>query len=251
MPTNSLNVISVVADVVGLLDYAFSAADDWAALSKIGAGGTSLTLPADPSSGDNFGFFDADGSCSPATPITLSAEDGKPVNGQMAGLTFSVPFSSARAVFDEKLGGWTVVSSAPDASLLFARAWADNQDDLTLTSTNATTVVSATLTPRVTGKLRVIVTGTFTNTASTPTSVALSLTIGSSAVETIYNQAPANAPASSGGWVSLIVDLDKLPSPPSTPVGRSVQVNAVLTAGAAGAITVAAHGVQIDVEEVP
>jgi hypothetical protein len=251
MPANSLNVISVVADVVGLLDYAFSAADDWAALSKIGEGGTSLSLPANPSGGDNFGFFDADGSCSPDRPIRLSAEDGKLVNGQVSGVTFTIPFSSARAVFDERVGAWTVVSAAPDAALLFAHAWADNPAQVTLTTTDPTVIASASVTPKVTGKLRVIVTGNLTNSAGMPTNVVLSLSIGANATPAVYTQGPANAPPSSSVWASLIVDLDKLPSPPSTPVGTAVDVNAVLTVATAGVVDVPAHGMQIDVEEVP
>jgi hypothetical protein len=251
MPANSLNVISVVADVVGLPGYTFSAADDWAALSKIGAGGTSLALPSDPSGGDNFGFFDADGTCSPTSPIHLSAEDGKSVNGQTSGLTFTVPFSSARAVFDERIGGWTVVSAAPDAALLFARAWADNPQQVTLTTTNPTIIASASVAPRVTGKLRVIVTGTLTSSAGMPTNAVLSLSLGGSATPAVYSQGPANAPPSSSVWASLIVDLDKVPSPPSTPIGTAVEVNAVLTVATAGVVDVPAHGLQIDVEEVP
>jgi hypothetical protein len=208
MPTNSLNVISVITDVVGLVEYAFSAADDWAALSKIGPGGTSLTLPADPSGGDNFGFFDSDGSCTPGSPIHLSAADGKPVNGQTIGPSFTIPFSAARAVFDERLGGWTVVSAAPaDGFLRLVRGWGDNPDPITLATTNPTIVASATVTPNVSGKLRVIVTGTLSNRAVTPTNLVLSVSLGPTATDVVYAQGPANAPPNSSAWASLVVDL--------------------------------------------
>jgi hypothetical protein len=250
MPTNSLNVISVITDVVGLVEYAFSAADDWAALSEIGPGGTSLSLPADPSGGDNFGFFDSDGSCTPGSPIRLSAADGKPVNGQSTGPSFTIPFSAARAVFDERLGGWTIVSAAPaDGLLRLARGWGDNPDPIALATTNPTIVASATVTPSLTGKLRAIVTGTLSNNAGTPTNLVLSVSLGTPA-DVVYTQGPAHAPPNSSVWTSLVVDLDKLPTPVLLRLGLGLQLNAVLTAAAAGVVEVPAHGMQIEVQEV-
>jgi hypothetical protein len=249
MPQNSLGVISVVVDISGFLDYAFSPQDDWVAITKIGPGGTNLALPAGASSGDNYGFFDADGSCSKTSPIVVAAADSKPVNGQTAGLKFIQPFASARAVFSEKAGGWTIAVGVPpiDNAMELARAWGDNASQVNLTTTSPRIIASATVTPLVTGKLRVTVTGTVF--VGSDVSAQLSLSLGSSATPAIYTQGPQLLEHNTSGALALTVDLDKIPSPPSTPVGTAVTINAVLQMSVAGG-DVPAHGLEIEVQEV-
>jgi hypothetical protein len=112
MPANSPGLISVIADVAASARYAFSLEDDWAAVTQIPKGGTALVLRSNPSDGDNFGFFDGDGSCSVTSPVTVSAEDGKPINRAISVL-FNTPNAASRFVFSERLKGWTMLGMCP------------------------------------------------------------------------------------------------------------------------------------------
>lgn len=129
-------------------------------------------------------------------------------------------------------------------------AWADNPNQATLVNTGAIIVAQATITPRVTGKLRVIITGTVNNTDGVAVSLITTVSQGVSSTPALYTQGTAETPASpDSGTVALVVDLDKTASPTVFPVGTPVNINAVLQAGVGNVIVVPAHGVQIEVQE--
>ena len=117
MPANSFSGTRLVtAAVRALATYAYSRADALAAVTGVPGGniGTTLLLPADPSSGDWYAFADEDGSCGPSAPIVLEAAAGSTVAG---GATFasSAPHSAALAIYDADAKNWSVFSSAAGA----------------------------------------------------------------------------------------------------------------------------------------
>lgn len=132
--------------------------------------------------------------------------------------------------------------------LLLVRGWADNASPVSLVGTVATIVASKTVTPGFTGRFRVVVTGVARN-ASDETGATLTVGVGHAAGATPedYVQAPLTVGAASAETFALVVELDQVAAPVVLPVGAPVTLHAVLTASAA--LTVDAHGAQIDVQE--
>lgn len=124
MPSNATQTITILVPLSDTAEYFFSLQDTAAILSEIPAGGgTALSLPTNVHDGDNFAFYDADGSCSPGNPVFLSGQGVWPVQGQAA-LAFVAPYSWAIATFAEKLGVWVVQSGgAAGSGSLLALPW--------------------------------------------------------------------------------------------------------------------------------
>jgi hypothetical protein len=109
MPSNATGTLSIVVPVQGAARYAFSSADDLAALSAIPAGGIVLALPGSPSNGDSYAFADVDGSCSSGSPITIAPGAGTTIRGAST-LVLTSAFSAGRLTFSAKTDSWAVES---------------------------------------------------------------------------------------------------------------------------------------------
>lgn len=109
MPKNSTNQIAVLVEVVDASSYEYSLADDFASCRQIPTGGTMLSLPDDPNTGDSYGFGDADGTCSDTHPLILLASTGTTIRGDD---TFSATaaYSAGRVEFDGNSASWIVTS---------------------------------------------------------------------------------------------------------------------------------------------
>ena len=115
MPANSFSGTRLISvRVSARTAYAFSPTDGLAEVSAVPGGGvgTTLELPAAPSSGDWYAFADEDGSCGAASPIVLEAAAGTTVAGA-ASVASSTPRSAGVAIYDADAKNWAVFSSAP------------------------------------------------------------------------------------------------------------------------------------------
>jgi hypothetical protein len=113
---------------------------------------------------------------------------------------------------------------------------------------------SATLTPTVSGKLKVRISGVVSNAdtsaAQHPITLSVADNAASPALETQAVQRSTQAGASpSTTHIGLVVDLDHASTPTTFPVGTPVTINAVLVGDGTGELSIAAGGVQIEVEE--
>ena len=148
----------------------------------------------------------------------------------------------------------------------FARGFATNAANVYPDSATATIVASVTVTPTVTGKLRVIATGTFANGSGTSAvSVGSALSQGATATgTTLWSNGPTAILGATGAVgadvpFSITVDLDKATCPAGSsaagvvyPVGTPVQINFVIQLGSMVAtVGVPACFCQLTVEEKP
>lgn len=116
MPGNSTGQIAIVVDVVGQATAEFSTQDTLAHVSQIPTGGTSLRLPDElPGAGDRYEFADLDGTCGPASPITLTDPNGHPIAGALSQV-FTAPFAWGIVVYDKIARAWSLQSSGASSS---------------------------------------------------------------------------------------------------------------------------------------
>jgi hypothetical protein len=132
-----------------------------------------------------------------------------------------------------------------------AREWANNPQGILVGSANGSTLASVTITPKVTGKLRVIITGVILSAGAN----RFICWVGHGPTDPVpadYTSASYQVPAAisnDGVGFSLVVDLDKIAAPITFPVGVPVRI-AAGGAGNIGGCSISAGGVQIEVQEV-
>ena len=120
-------------------------------------------------------------------------------------------------------------------------------------SAAAQIAASVTITPKVSGKLKVRISGVFTNTDTSATQRPLSISVRTGA--TVYQtQATIESTAAGGSpstmSASFVVDLDAATTTPTTfPLGTPVEIDAVAIGEVNGLIHLAAGGLQLEVEE--
>jgi hypothetical protein len=127
-----------------------------------------------------------------------------------------------------------------------ARGWADNPGVVSPIAFGGTIGAHVSVTPRVTGRLRVIVTAALDNTTGGTLSYAIGVSHAGSLVPD-YAGSVALVAAGFAGSMSLVVDLDQLTTPIIFPLNALVEIDA-LFAGNGGQID--AHACQIEVQEV-
>jgi hypothetical protein len=128
MPANATNgPIAIVRNITGQSAFGFSTSDTCAMLAQIPAGGITIHLPSNPSSGDRYEWIDQDGSCSAARPIVVCGF-GATV-GMAASQAQQMPFSSGAAVYDSEANDWSVVATSAAPAL---QASVQTYADLTL-----------------------------------------------------------------------------------------------------------------------
>ena len=116
-------------------------------------------------------------------------------------------------------------------------------------------VASGSITPRVTGKIRVVVTGTVDNNDSSTTSHPIVLTVSTGAGTTPVAQTSGTMRATQAGstngtnTVAMVVDLDRATAPITAALNAPFQVNACLTGDATGHLSVGLHNLQIALQE--
>ena len=141
--------------------------------------------------------------------------------------------------------------SGGGAAAALAREWADNPQGILVGSANGTTLASVTITPKVTGKFRVIITGVILSSLAN----RFTCWVGHGPVDPVpvdYTSAIYQVPvavSNDGVGFSLVVDLDKIAAPFVFPVGVPVRI-AVGGAGNLNGCSILASGVQIEVQEV-
>ena len=110
MPQNSLlGQPAILQDVSAQAAFFFSDADTYAMIKRIPAGGTTVTLPANPSSGDYYELADTDGSCGPTSPIiVVPGNAAQSIHGGLSSISFAGPFAWAWAVYDEGISDWVI-----------------------------------------------------------------------------------------------------------------------------------------------
>jgi hypothetical protein len=132
-----------------------------------------------------------------------------------------------------------------------AREWADNPQGFLVASGNGSTLASVTITPKVTGKFRVIITGVILSSLAN----RFTCWVGHGPVDPVpadYTSAIYKVPvavANDGVGFSLVVDLDKIAAPFIFPVGVPVRI-AAGGGGDIGGCSILASSVQIEVQEV-
>lgn len=110
MPANTFSGVRLLTvSVAALAAYAVGRTDGLVELSAIPAGGTTVTLPSQPSEGDFYLVADADGSCSGAKPMIIAAAAGDTISGA-ASTSFSTARSAAIVMFDASADTWIVFS---------------------------------------------------------------------------------------------------------------------------------------------
>jgi hypothetical protein len=116
---------------------------------------------------------------------------------------------------------------------------------------------SVSVTPGLTGKLKVRVTGVVENNDSSGAAHPFTLSVNSGAsaggaalfTQDVIRPVGAAAPNPRTATTALVVDLDKLSPPTVFPVGTAVQINAIVLGSASATLTIAAAGLQLEVEE--
>jgi hypothetical protein len=132
-----------------------------------------------------------------------------------------------------------------------AREWADNPQAIGVASAAGSTLASVTITPKVTGKFRVIITGVIFSSVAN----YFTCRVGHGPIDPVpadYTSGIYQVPVAvttDGVGFSLVVDLDKIAVPFVFPVGVPVRI-AVGGAGNIGGCSISAGGVQIEVQEV-
>lgn len=152
------------------------------------------------------------------------------------------------ALYAITLGTGGIVTGIP------ARAWATNAAPVAPAAA-AAIASTVTVTPGITGKMKVRISGVVENTDSSGTQhpFTLSVNTGASAsgasLITQTTLHPLGAVAPGTATFALVVDLDKLAAPSVFPVGTPVQINAVVVGDGSGDLTIATGGCQLEVEE--
>lgn len=169
------------------------------------------------------------------------------VTGNIAGANPNPPqFSPGNATSEELADP---INAEPVATPSLANAWNDSGNQQNLINTGPIIVAQVLITPKVTGKIRLTVTGTINNTGG-QTSLIASVTHGLASSPADYTQGTQSvAGGSLSTGQSLIVDFDKLPTPIIFPVGQQAILNFVLQAGNGNVVIVPAHGIQIEAQE--
>jgi hypothetical protein len=118
---------------------------------------------------------------------------------------------------------------------------------------------SATLTPGVTGRLKVRISGVIENNDSSAAahpftlSINTGLTAGTTGTQLftqdVMRPVGAANPNPGTDCFSLVVDLDKLAVPFIAPPGTPIQINANVLGSASASLNIAAGGLQLEVEE--
>jgi hypothetical protein len=116
---------------------------------------------------------------------------------------------------------------------------------------------SVTVTPGLTGKLKVRISGVVENNDSTAATHPFTLSVNTGAAaggaalftQDVIRPIGAANPNPGTATIALVVDLDKLAVPFVAPVGVALQVNAVVLGSASAALNIAALGLQLEVEE--
>jgi len=139
---------------------------------------------------------------------------------------------------------------------LLASAWGEQASASPVTLTAANKIIaSATITPKLTGKLAVRITGVVTNTDATNGHLfTMSMSHGGAATPTDYQIPQMLCPSSGGESIAsmpwgIIVEYYNLAAPVIFPVGTPVQFNAVGLGDASTLLVIQQHGCQIEVTE--
>ena len=137
-------------------------------------------------------------------------------------------------------------------STLPNRSYGTNVSLVTLTA-SPIVIASATLTPVVTGKIKISITGVGQNLDSVGTlrPITLSVTDGTNTLQTqsTVRFAGAAAPGISA-TLAIVVDSDLAVTTPTTyALGTPITINAVATGDASGNLTISARGMQIEIQE--
>lgn len=208
-----------------------------------------------PRDGFFFAVIDADGGAA-TKPITISGA-GKLINGQVS-ITLNTAFSGAILFYSIALGEWVAFefgAAAATAPIVLARGWNDNAGIVILPSATPTIVVSKSITPTATGKIRVTITGVVENNGETGSNATLNVGIshGVAATPEDYVQAPGFGifvPATATGAqplaFALTVDLDAIAI--VFPLATPVQINASLTA-TSNPLTIRPHACELSLQE--
>lgn len=130
MPANSQGPLSVTDQADGVAEYTWSLQTDYVTVTNIPSGGTTLNLPADAQSGDEYGFALGDDSLGDETPITVRAATGQSLQGTLNGsVTYPGQIATGRFRFDQLTatgggkGNWTVIATnGPQSSNLYTTA---------------------------------------------------------------------------------------------------------------------------------
>lgn len=131
-----------------------------------------------------------------------------------------------------------------------AYIWEDNA--AVVNPTIAGVSISPTITPTVSGKLTVRVSGVVENTDTTLThtlTLSITGTLGLDYVQGLPLQVPHSLAPGGSTAFSLIVALDKLPVPYAPPLNAAITFNVDFSADDDTHLTIPAHSVQIEVEE--
>ena len=127
MPQNSLlGQPAILQDVSAQAAFFFSDADTYAMIKRIPAGGTTVTLPANPSSGDYYELADTDGSCGSTSPIiVVPGNAAQSIHGGLSSISFAGPFAWAWAVYDEGISDWVIYSGSagPGGGSVLQAVW--------------------------------------------------------------------------------------------------------------------------------
>ena len=128
-----------------------------------------------------------------------------------------------------------------------ARVWAENTALVTLSTSAPTIILSESITPITTGKLRAIITGVVSSEGDTGLSVNFGVSHGALATPQDYQQAGFVVEIG-GDAFALVVDFDKLAAPIVFPL-VAVQINVVCTAASTPGISFPPHSVQMEIQE--
>lgn len=144
------------------------------------------------------------------------------------------------------------VAAGGSQSTILARAWAENVDAVAVSNAAFVTLVALTITPKVTGKFRVTVTGKVVDTSGSTNTWQFFVGSGSDPLAPLYQpgglfEVPAG-PTNGGVAFALVLDPDKFDGT-IFPIGVPIRIG-VAGATGIGAGSVPGSGVQIEVQEV-
>jgi len=116
---------------------------------------------------------------------------------------------------------------------------------------------SVTVTPGITGKMKVRITGVVENNDSSGSAHPFTLSVNTGAAaggaalftQDVIRPTGAANPNPGTQTTALVVDLDKLAVPFVAPVGVALQINAIVLGSASNTLNIAAGGLQLEVEE--
>jgi hypothetical protein len=154
------------------------------------------------------------------------------------------------ALYAITLGVGGAVSGIP------ARAFATNAAPV-LPGAAIAIGATVTVTPGITGKMKVRISGVIENNDSSAASHPFTLSVNTGVAaagaqlftqDTLHPAGAAN-PNPGTDCFSLVVDLDKLATPFVAPVGTPLQINANVLGSGSAALNIATGGLQLEVEE--